>query len=99
MKITKSQNLGLRATRKRNQSVEIGKRLALVCFESFGTVHGCHKKHLFLAHCGHAHRLCPLHCTAHAHKWPGRDRQRYRSISVQKAADARRVRGVCSGEL
>ena len=92
-------NLGLRAARKRNQSVEIRERLAWVYFESFGTVHGCHKKVSFLAHCGHAHRPCPLHCTAHAHNLPGRDRQHYRSISVQKVVDARRVRGMCSGEL
>ena len=98
-KITRSRYLGLRATCKCNQSDEISERLAWVCFESFGTVHGYHKKHLFLAHRGRAHRPCPLHCTTHAHNWPGRDYQHYRSISVKKVTDARRARGMCSGEL
>ena len=95
--ITRSRNLGLRATRKRNQSVEIGERLALVCFESFGTVHGCHKKHLFLAHRGHAHRPCPLHCTAHAHNWPGRDRH-ITGRSLRRRLQMLGARGVCALE-
>ena len=97
-KIARFRNLGLRETCKHNQSVEIGERLALMCFGSFGTVHECHKQHL--ACC--PSWPCPLTvptCTAHVHNWPGRDRQHYRSISVQKAADARHVRGMCSREL
>ena len=38
-------------------------------------------------------------CTAHVHNWSDRDRQHYRSISVQKAAGARHMRGMCSREL
>ena len=37
--------------------------------------------------------------SAYVYNWPGRGRQRCRSISVQKAADAGRVRGMCSREL
>ena len=32
--------------------------------------------------------------SAHAHNWPGRGRQHYRPISVQKAADARHTQGI-----
>ena len=51
-KIARSRNLGLRKTRKRNQSAKDWLECASNCF---GTVHGYHKKHLFLAH----------HCRAH----------------------------------
>ena len=50
-------------------------------------------------HChSHAHRPCPL-LSAHMHNWPGRDRQHYKPIPMQKAADARCAQGMCSREL
>ena len=30
-------------TLKQNESIEIGEKLASVCFDSFGTAHECHK--------------------------------------------------------
>ena len=87
--IARSRNLGLRGSCKRNKSV---------CLESFVTVHKRHKKHCVCWPLW----PCPLTvptCTAHVHNWPGRDCQHYRSISVEKAADARHVRGMCSRML
>ena len=43
MKITRSRDLGIWATRKHNQSVRISEKLAWMCFESFVMVHNCHK--------------------------------------------------------
>ena len=44
--------------RMHNESVNIGDKLASVCFKSSGTAY----KHLFVGHHSHAHRPCPL-CT------------------------------------
>ena len=41
--ITKSQHLGTLATRKYDKSVEFGKKLASLCFESSGTAYKHHK--------------------------------------------------------
>ena len=38
-KITISQDLGTCVTRKHNESIELGEKLATVCFESKDTIH------------------------------------------------------------
>lgn len=47
MKIIRPQVLGIWLTHKHNKSIKIGRKLASVCFELFGTAHKCHK--FFLA--------------------------------------------------
>jgi hypothetical protein len=42
-KIAISQDLGTWATRKYNESIEPGEKLASVCFKSRDTIHECHK--------------------------------------------------------
>ena len=42
-KITRSPHLGTWATRKYDETVEIGDKLASICFESIGKPHECHK--------------------------------------------------------
>ena len=42
-KIARSGGIGIWATRKQNKSVEFSKKLASICFESFGTAHKCRK--------------------------------------------------------
>ena len=47
-------DVGIWATRKYNEPVEICEKLALISFELFGKVHECHKYCVFI---GHAYRL------------------------------------------
>ena len=42
-KIARSRDLGIQVTRKHNESIEFGNKLASVCFKSFGTAHEHHK--------------------------------------------------------
>ena len=42
-KIATSRDLGISATRKHNESIEIGDKLASVCFDTFGMAHERHK--------------------------------------------------------
>jgi hypothetical protein len=42
-KIAISRDLGTWATRKHNESIELGEKLASVCFKSRDTIHECHK--------------------------------------------------------
>ena len=53
-KITRSPDLGIWAAHKYNETVKICKKLASLCFESFGKVHECHKYCVFI---GHTYRL------------------------------------------
>ena len=62
-----------------------------MCFESLDTVHERHKSIFLLAIAA-----TPID---HAHCWAGGDHQHYRSISVQKSADAKHMWGMCSREL
>ena len=43
MKIAKSRDLGIGMTLKHNESIEVGEKIASVCFDSFGTAHESHK--------------------------------------------------------
>jgi hypothetical protein len=77
--IATSWDLGTWATRKHNESIRFGKKLALVCFKSRDTVHKRHKQCLFVGHCSHAYRQCLLGAQCmqamnfllmHITKWP-----------------------------
>ena len=41
-KIAISRDIDVQATRKHNESIQFGKKLASVCVKSMDTVHGCH---------------------------------------------------------
>ena len=74
-KIARSRDLGISATRNHNESVEIGEKLASVCFNYFGTAHERHKQSFFIGHAYRPRLLRLLHAghvlSAHAHNSPG----------------------------
>ena len=54
-KITISQDLGTRVTRKHNESIESDEKLASVCLKPRDTVHERHKYSHFVGHRSHAY--------------------------------------------
>ena len=105
-KIATSQDLGIWATRKHNESVKIGKKVGSVCFNYFGTAHERHKQWVLLATpIDHTYSGTAGHVlSAHVHNSPSIRRKRSstkhirvdqcRSCSTQIHADA--AHGVCA---
>ena len=107
-----SRDLGIWATCKHNESVEISEKLASVCFDSFGTAHERHKKCVFVSHAYWPHLLGLLQamcfllmCTTHL-AYVGKGCQQThtctcRSMLLLQLSDTCRcnARGMCSGEL
>ena len=62
MKIAWSRLLGIWATRKHNESVDICEKIVSIFFNSSNEAHECHKINdvFWLAHRSHAHRPYPL---------------------------------------
>ena len=101
MKTARSPHLGIWATRKYDESVEIGDKLASICI---GKAHECHKCGVFI---GHAYRLQAMYSllmrTSTKH-YVGKDRQHTRILELASMQDTRKMqhaRGVymCSREL
>ena len=59
-KITRSQHLGTWATRKYNEFVEVGEKLAPGCLESCGTALQASQIVYLVGYHSHTHRPCPL---------------------------------------
>ena len=82
MKIARSWDLGIWATRKNNEPVEIGKKLASVSFESFGTAHECDGANNFRWTCpSTTPTACRLCVFAHAHNWLWETQHRYTALA------------------
>ena len=111
-KITRSWDLGIRATRKHNESVEFGKKrnkkkLASVCSKMFGTAHESHKECVCWPHLSTAPTALPAMCfllmrtSTTGLVWVGKGRQQIHDSAARSQIDADAARGVymCSREL
>ena len=56
-KIARSRDLGIWATRKHNESIEIFEKRASLCFESFGKAHKRHKHCIFVGYTYQPHPM------------------------------------------
>ena len=87
-------------TLKHNESVQIGEKLASVCFDSIGKPH----ERQIVRFVGHAYRPCPVHAghvlPAHAHNWPSIGKSCQQLInaapSLLRYNYAAAARGVCA---
>ena len=105
-KITRSPHLGILETHRYNETVEIGKKQASLCFKymymSLDKAHKCHKHCVFV---DHAYRLVAM-CFLLMHtivqlQYVGRDYQYTRAQGAGQsgqdtASDAALARGVCA---
>ena len=73
MKIAKSQDLGICACCKHNESVDICEKLVSVRFELYASAHKCYKSCIFGSEClwftDHTHSICSNVLSAHAHNY------------------------------
>ena len=73
-------------TRKYDEPVEIGDKLTLLCFESIGKAHKCHKYSVFIGHAYRLQAMCYLlMCTSPKH-YVGKDRQHTRILELAAPA-------------
>ena len=79
-KIARSPHLGIWATRKYDESVEIGDKLVSLCFELIGKAYECHKYCVFVGHAYRLQAVCDLLMRTSPKNYVGKDRQHNRVL-------------------
>ena len=73
-------------TRKYDESVEIINKLALLCFESIGKAHECHRYGVFIGHTFQLQAMCYLLMCKVPKHYVGKDRQHTRILELARCA-------------